>query len=88
MAPGLSELASTILHHTQEIEKHLEAQGLPPPSFDVHAPIDVALPENLTRSRQIVLETIENLHAQIAGPLPQLMRLLSPAVSGELLIVQ
>ena len=76
----IMELASLIMVHTKEIDSYLVAQGLPSPSFEIDAAVEVVLPENLMRSRDVVLDALEGLHAHIAGPLPQLMRLTSPAV--------
>lgn len=80
----IKELASIILTHTTEIDDYLVAEGIPSPSFDVDAATVLALPENLEKSQDIILDSVEDLHAHIVGPLLQLMRLISPAVHFSL----
>lgn len=77
----LKELALIILKHTNSIDQYLVSEGIPEPSFDHDAPIETPLPPHLGQLRESLLNSIEDLHAHIAGPLPYLMRLISPTVS-------
>ncbi|KAL9121280.1 MAG: hypothetical protein Q9187_002165 [Circinaria calcarea] len=75
------ELASAICIRTAEIDGFLTGQDLPKPSFAVDALVVTPLPEDISASRDAVLDAMDELHALILGPLHSLMRLTSPAVN-------
>lgn len=76
----IMNLAMLVMKHTKEIDDYVTSQGLPTPSFGIDAPLQGSLSGDASKSRELVLGAIEDLHALIAGPLPHLMQLLSPAV--------
>ena len=77
----ITELASTIQVRTAEIDDFFTGQCLPTPSFAVDYPPVTPLPENVSASRDVLLDAMDELHALIQGPLHLLMRITSPAVS-------
>ncbi|KAI1085095.1 putative O-methyltransferase [Whalleya microplaca] len=64
----IAELAASISTHTQRIDSYLYENKMPFPSFDADGPIDLGLPPNLERSRNIVLEASQELNDLLQGP--------------------
>ena len=77
----MGELASNIQVHTTKLEEYLASQDRPFPSLGVDAVETGPLPPELTKSREIILESIDELHALTLGPLASLMFLTAPQVS-------
>lgn len=76
----MSELASSIQTHTARIEEYLLAQGHALPSLGVDA-IDVGpLPQQLSISRDTILDSIDELRELTLGPMGYLMKLTAPHV--------
>ena len=76
------ELSQLINDKTKDIDNHLASSNLPTPSFDLHAPPAIPLPPALAKSRDEILDAIEELQALIAGPLPAFVRMMSPSVGS------
>ena len=80
-SPGrMSELASCIQTHTAIIEEHFISQGQPLPSFGIDAVEAAPLPSQLSSSREIILDCIDELHGLALGPSACLQRLTAPHV--------
>lgn len=77
----LSKLVADIRVNVSRIEDYLTANDLPQTSFDLESPLAVQLSQPLEKAREDVLEALTSLHARLLGPVPYLMRLMSPAVS-------
>jgi hypothetical protein len=77
----IAELAAIVSLHSSKIDTYISEKGLPQPSFDVHAPLELALPPELQQSRNAVFNAMEELHANLAGPLPYLARVFGPTVN-------
>lgn len=78
------ELASAILSNTKAVDEYISINGLPTPSFAIEAPPILPLPEDISKSRDKILEASEELRALVAGPLPHLIHLTGPTVSRRL----
>ena len=75
------ELSSMIVRNTAKVNEFFSAKGLPPPSLDEDAPINLPIPEDaeaIKRARTEVIEACGQLSAIMRGP----RELLSFNVSG------
>ena len=77
----IAELASTIQKHTAIIDESLSVQCSQPLSFAIDAPAVIPLSREASASRDVLLDSAEELQALVAGPLPALIRMTSPTVS-------
>lgn len=64
----IAELATTVAHHTQQVDSYLAEKGLPYPSFESDGPVDLALPPDIEESRNIVLQASQELNDLLQGP--------------------
>lgn len=78
---SVSQLAAIIQSRATDIEDYLIKNGTAQASFNTDSPLEVQLSPALSRAREEALEALTDLHALLLGPLPYLMRLMSPAVS-------
>ena len=65
----IAELSEIIARGTRDIDEHLEAEGLPSPSFDANSPPRSLLDSRIVASRQAILEATDELHALMLGPI-------------------
>ena len=82
MSPSgnLSQLAATIHSRVSQIEDYMKKNDVAHATFDIDSPVDVQLPPPISGLREETLEALSELHELLLGPLPYLMRLMSPAV--------
>ena len=73
----ISELAESIASNTAIVDKYLEANGLPQPSFDEDGPVDFGLSPEVEAARLAALEASTLLSDLLRGP----SELLTPTVS-------
>ncbi|KAI0881999.1 S-adenosyl-L-methionine-dependent methyltransferase [Annulohypoxylon maeteangense] len=80
MAPlrSISELATIIERNTRIIEDGLEGSPTAQFSLALGAPPQIELPHSLETTRGELLETLDELHSRLLGPLGHLLRLLFP----------
>ena len=64
----IAELSSLIATHTAKIDASLASRNLPSPSFGPKQPPGLFADEEVTHSRQAVLEATDELHALMQGP--------------------
>lgn len=64
----ITELATTVAQHTQRVDNYLAEKGLPYPSFEADAPVDLGLPREIEESRAIVLQASQELNDLLQGP--------------------
>lgn len=64
----IADLAAAIATHTSQIDGYLTEKGLPYPSFDVKAPVNLALSPDIEKSRCAVLEASQELNDLLQGP--------------------
>ena len=76
----ISKLASIIQENTTIVQHHLEANGLPSPSFDASQPTELLGDDEIAASRQIILEATDELHSLMLGPVGVLT---SPSVGAS-----
>ncbi|MCJ1270220.1 hypothetical protein MMC22_010116 [Lobaria immixta] len=79
------ELASTIQVHTTKLDSYITSQGLPSPSWDPDTPPVIVLSDTAQSSRNVLLETMEELKALILGPVQFLVDKATNAVRSSLL---
>lgn len=77
----ITELSSIIHNNTVAINKFLDDNRLPSPSFTVGAPAELSLPLHLLRAQQGTLEACIELQALIKGPENYFNRISSPSES-------
>lgn len=65
----IAELSSLIAHNTADVKNHLEADGLPCPTFDVDQPPMLVHNPKIAAARQAILEATDELHALMLGPM-------------------
>ena len=83
-SPRLTELSTLIAQKTAQIESYLDAKGLPLPSFDANAPVELGIAredEDVQKIRIELLDLIKELRDLITGP-TDLVRYLAWDVSG------
>jgi len=64
----IQELARIISTHTDHIDRFLTSQNLPTPSFDIDGPETLNLPDDIQKSRDIVIEATAELQELLQGP--------------------
>ena len=64
----MDELSSSIVEHVDNINKYLEANRLPAPSFDPDCPQNLLRDSAISASRQAILDATDELHALALGP--------------------
>lgn len=80
----LTELSTLIAQKTAQIEYYLDSKGLPLPSFDANAPVELGIArvdEDVQKIRIELLDLTKELRDLIAGP-TDLVRFLTWDVSG------
>ncbi|MCJ1379615.1 hypothetical protein MMC17_002717 [Xylographa soralifera] len=65
----LAELAATISAHATQLDDYIKANNLPDLSFDTDGPIQLALPESLAASQDVLLDSANELRALLLGPI-------------------
>ncbi|KAL8821626.1 MAG: hypothetical protein Q9223_000369 [Gallowayella weberi] len=68
----ITELAAIIADNTKHIDAHLASKGLLTPSFDPEFSAKALLDDEVTASRQAILEATDELHALVQGPVAML----------------
>ena len=79
----ITKLAGVIAKKTAELDSFLLSRHLPFPSFDIDAPPDFRLPEELESTRNLVIDASTELKELLLGPKELL---LSNVVRSVLLI--
>lgn len=72
----ITELASIIGEKTAVVAKYFEAHGLPPPSYAIDGPLEIAIPSEETsvgEAHIAVLSATAELHSLLLGPKAMLM---------------
>ncbi|TVY33615.1 O-methyltransferase [Lachnellula subtilissima] len=64
----IAELASIILEQTTNIDKYLNSNGIPTPSFTLDAAVEPAFPEQIIAARDVVLDANMELSELLLGP--------------------
>ena len=62
------ELAATISTNTTKLNDYYESAGIPTPSFDITAPVDLSLPPEIHSVREAILDANTELHELLLGP--------------------
>lgn len=62
-----AQLAATIASNTTKFDGWLTSHGLPSPSFDIETPPKLELPEDISQSRQAIVEATTELQALMLG---------------------
>ena len=78
----MAQLAAVTSTNTAKVDNYLESHGLPGPSFDVDAPLDLGIPQEATDiedARKVTLEATIELQDLLQGS----TSLLRPVVCGE-----
>ena len=79
----ITKLAGVIAKKTAELDSFLLSRNLPFPSFEIDAPLDFRLPEELESTRSLVIDASTELKELLLGPTELL---LSNVVRSVLLI--
>jgi hypothetical protein len=79
----ITELATSILKETTELEDLLHSEGLPSPSFHATFPPKLDLSETASASLQNALEAADELHSLLLGPMGFIMHQLDGVVSSQ-----
>lgn len=88
MPPGrITELAAEIMQETLKVEKYLEDQQLPTPSFSPSFPVRLPLPDSITTSVQRAIEAADELQSLLLGPLGFILHQLDGTVSTAFALV-
>ena len=64
----LTELSSVISTNTNRLQEYFVSAGLPMPSFDIGAPVDISLPPDVELLRERVLDASTELNELLLGP--------------------
>lgn len=77
----ITALAKEIQEQIANLEKYLQSEGLPSPSFAPDFPAKLPLPESISASVQKAVEAADELQSLLIGPLGFILHQLDSTVS-------